>query len=144
MRWRYACGIADDLAVGDCVVPTRVQTLDGVTSKLGAGGYASPDAGMTDRIAAALQRGRVPFRLGKSVSVPATFWHGDEKQIDPDTIALELEFAAFCHCAQSVGIKAGGLFVISDTKTQGLLDKTIPCDPRMLEAFRAVKGHAEQ
>jgi hypothetical protein len=78
------------------------------------------------------------------VSVPATFWHGDETCVDPDVIALELEFAAFCHCAHTLGIKAGGLLVISDTRQQGLLDERPPRDPIMLEAFRAIKDQWER
>jgi hypothetical protein len=136
-----AYGIAEETRVGDLVLPTKVQTLDGVTAKLGAGPYVSPDAGMVESMATALAGRSIPFRRGKSVSVPATFWHGDETQIDPDALALELEFAAFCHCARTVGLKAGGLLVISDTRDHGLLDKRIPCDRKMVEAFRAVKEH---
>jgi hypothetical protein len=140
----YAFGIAQNLRVGDCVLPIQVQTLDGVTTRLGAGPYTTPSSEMIEMVSTVLQRRHIPFQTGKSVSVPATFWHGDETQIDPDAIALELEFAAFCHCAHAVGIKAGGLFVISDTKKQGLLDKRPPRDPIMIEAFRAIKEHWEQ
>ena len=139
-----AFGISNDMKVGDCVVPTQVQTLDGVTAKLGAGPYTAPSPDMVEMISGALERRHIPFRRGKSVSVPATFWHGDETQIDFDAIALELEFAAFCHCAQAVGIKAGGIFIISDTKEQGLLDERPPRDPRMIEVFQAIKEHWEQ
>jgi purine-nucleoside phosphorylase len=141
----YACGIADNLQVGDCVIPTKVQTLDGVTAKLGAEAYTSPDAEMTEMIAAALQHHHIPVHKGKSASVPATLWHGDETLIDPDAIALELEYAAFCYCAHEVGIKAGGLFVISDTKDHDLLDDSrIPRDPIMLAAFRVIKEQWEK
>jgi len=139
----YAYGIAEDMQVGDCVLPTQVQALDGVTSRLGAEAYTAPSKEMTEMISGALQRNDVSFRSGKSVSVPATFWHGDESRIDSDAIALELEYATFCHCAHAVGIKAGGIFVISDTKQRGLLN-TIPRDPRMLEAFQAIKEHWER
>jgi purine-nucleoside phosphorylase len=140
----YAYGIPEDIQVGDCVLPTRVQTLDGVTAKLGAGAYTAPSKEMTEMISGVLQRNHIPFRSGKSVSVPATLWHGDESRIDSDAIALELEYAAFCHCAHVAGIKAGGLFIISDTRQQGLLEKRTPRDPRMLDAFRAIKEHWER
>jgi purine-nucleoside phosphorylase len=139
----YACGIAEGMRVGDCVIPTQVQTLDGVTTKLGAEKYTLPHAEMTGMISEVLQRNSFPFRSGKSVSVPATFWHGDESQIDSDVIALELEFAAFCYCANAIGIKAAGIFIITDTREQGLLDKELPRDPRMIEAFRAIREHLE-
>lgn len=139
----HAYGIADDMQVGDCVLPTKVQTLDGVTARIGAGKYTAPDEEMTEMLSVALTQRRIPFRRGKSVSVPATFWHGDECQIDSDAIALELEFAAFCHCTESAGIKSGGLLIISDTEEKGLLDKSVPRDPKMLEAFRAIKDHWE-
>jgi len=135
----YAYGIADGMRVGDLVVPSQVQTLDGVTTRLGAGTYTAPNVEMTEIISGVLQRSQLPFLSGKTVSVPATFWHGDESQIDPDAVALELEFAAFCHCARTAGIKAGGLFVISDTRQQRMLDKGIHRDPRMIEAFRAIR-----
>ncbi len=134
-----AFGISNDMRVGDCIVPTQVQTLDGVSVKLGADPYTTPSPDMVEMISAALERRHIPFRRGKSVSVPATFWHGDETQMDLDAIALELEFAAFCHCAQAVGIKAGGILIISDTKEQGLPDERLPRDPRMIEAFQAIK-----
>lgn len=140
----YAYGIAKNMRVGDYVLPTQVQTLDGVSTRLGAGAYTAPSAEMTEMISGVLQQHHIPYHRGKGVSVPATFWHGDERQIDSDVIALELEYAAFCHCAHTVGIKAGGLFVISDTRQQGLLDKRPPRDPRMLEAFRAVKEYWER
>jgi purine-nucleoside phosphorylase len=140
-----AYGIAEHMQVGDCVVPTEVQTLDGVSTRLGAGLYTTPSAEMSEMTSEVLQRSHIPFQSGKSVSVPATFWHGDENQIDPDAIALELEYAAFCHCAHVVSIKAGGLFVISDTRQQGLLDDNRPTrDLRMLDAFRAIKEHWER
>lgn len=141
----YAYGIAEDIQIGDCVLPTRVQTLDGITTRLGAGTCTAPDAEMVEMISAVLQQHHIPYHKGKSVSVPATFWHGDESRIDSDVIALELEFAAFCHCANIAGIKAGGIFIISDTKYRGLLDDTRPPrDPRMVEIFRAIKEHRER
>jgi hypothetical protein len=140
----YAYGIAQSLRVGDCVVPNQVQTLDGVTARLGAGPYTTPNPKMIETISAVLKQRHIPFQTGKSVSVPATLWHGDETQIDPDAIALELEFAAFCHCSHAAGITAGGLLVISDTKEQGLLEKRPPRDPIMIDAFRAIKEHWEQ
>lgn len=139
----YAYGIPKDVSVGDCVVPTQVQTLDGVSSRLGAGPYATPSPTMTEMISSALERRSVPFRRGKTVSVPSTFWHGDESQIDSDALALELEFAAFCHSAHVVGIKAAGVLIISDTRAKGLLDERPPRDPRMIEAFQAIKEHWE-
>jgi hypothetical protein len=140
----YAYGIPESTKVGDCVIPTLVQTLDGVTTKLGAGAYTAPDSEMIEMISDVLHQNHIPFQSGKSVSVPATFWHGDESLIDSDAIALELEYAAFCHCAHNVGIKAGGLLVISDTRKQRLLDKRPPRDPIMLEAFEAIKKHWER
>jgi purine-nucleoside phosphorylase len=137
----YAYGIDDDLQIGDCVIPKRIQTLDGVSTRLGAGAYTTPSEEMIEMISKILKTRRIPFRTGKSVSVPATLWHGDESKIDSDVIALELEYAAFCHCARAAGIKAGGLFIISDTKKQGLLDERPPRDPKMLAAFRAIKEH---
>ena len=140
----YAFGFGDDTRVGDCVVPTCVQALDGVTARLGAGTHCTPDTELTASISDVLRQSGIPFRTGKSVSVPATFWHGDERDIEPDVIALEMEFAAFCHCAGVAGIKAGGLFEISDTETQGLLDRGLPRDATMLKVFRAIKTHWEQ
>ena len=136
----YAFGIVDDMHIGDCVVPSIVQSLDGVTARIGAGTHCMPDTDLTATISEVLQQSGVPFRSGKSVSVPATFWHGDESAIEADVIALEMEFAAFCHCARITGIKAAGLFEISDTKRQGLLDKGLPRDSMMLDAFRAIKA----
>lgn len=139
----YACGLADGMRVGDCVVPTQVQALDGVSARIGAGTYTAPDADLTSLISDALQQKQIAFRRGKSVSVPATFWHGNEKVIDPDAIALEMEFAAFCHCARVKGIKAAGVLVISDTRHQSLLDRDIPRDPMMIAAFQVIKTRLE-
>lgn len=137
----YAFGIPSDIQVGDCVIPTKVQTLDGVSASIGSGAYASPDPYMVKMISESLEHRNIQFREGKSVSVPATFWHGDKSNIDSDAIALELEFAAFCHCTKVLGIKAGGALIISDTKEKGLLDERPPRDPRMIEAFQAIKEY---
>lgn len=140
----YAGALAEGLRIGECVVPVEVQALDGVTAKLGGGPYATPDPDLVETITSALDHQHLPFRRGKTVSVPATFWHGDETQIDPDALAVELELAAWCHCARTMGIKTAGILTISDTSEMGLLDERPPCDPAMITAFQAVLDYWER
>jgi hypothetical protein len=138
-----AYGLASGLRIGDRVLPLRTQTLDGISVQLGAGSYTIPNLELSEDVAAALRSAGLSFHTGTSVSVPATFWHGDESRIDPDALALELEFAAFCHCARAAGLRTAGLLVISDTRDHGLLDRGLPHDPEMVAAFRAVKQYRQ-
>jgi hypothetical protein len=80
------------------------------------------------------------FRQGPTVSVPATFWHGDETLHTPGAIALECEFAATCYCSAQLGLRAAGVFVISDTAEQDMLDGSrVHWHPRVVEAFNAIR-----
>jgi purine-nucleoside phosphorylase len=86
----------------------------------------------------------IPRRIGKSVSVPATFWHGDERRIDPNVLALELELASLCYCAKKLGMKAAGLLVISDTREQRLVDKRPSIDSTMINVFQSLRSSLQR
>jgi hypothetical protein len=74
----------------------------------------------------ALTLAGIQYQEGTTVSVPATFWHGDESKLAHDVMALECEFAAFCHCSTLLGLHGAGVLVISDTLETGLLDFSRP------------------
>ncbi len=121
-----AQGRVKGLEKGACVVPRKTQCLDGVCRILGAEEYTEPHTDLRARILASLERSGVPYQEGTTVSIPATFWHGDESKLAPDVIALECEFAAFSHCSAVLGLHSAGAFVISDTLETGLLDPSGP------------------
>jgi hypothetical protein len=93
---------------------------------LGAEEYTEPHTDLRGRILASLERSGVQYQEGTTVSVPASFWHGDESKLAPDVIALECEFAAFSYCSAVLGLHSAGAFVISDTVETGLLDPSGP------------------
>lgn len=137
-----AYGKAVDLKVGDYVIPTRTQCMDGVSQLLGAGEYTQPDPELTRDVVCALDAAGLSARQGPTVSVPSTFWHADETLHAQDTIALECEFAGTCYCGAKLGLKVAGVFVISDTAKQDMLDESrIPRQPRVVEAFNAIKKY---
>jgi nucleoside phosphorylase len=135
-----AQGRAKGLNTGSCIVPRRTQSLDGVSGMLGAGEYTEPDPDLRTAVLDALTRAGLQYQEGTTVSVPATFWHGDESKLAPDVIALECEFAAFCHCSTLLGLHGAGVLVISDTLETGLLDcSRPPVHEVMLGALGALK-----
>ncbi|MCG8643363.1 MAG: hypothetical protein MI862_26790 [Desulfobacterales bacterium] len=86
------------------------------------------------------KKANLEFTSGTSVSVPATFWHGDESKHAPDVIALECEFATFCYCSKKLNLSSAGVFVISDTEKQDLLDHSRPSPhPRITQEIQAIK-----
>jgi len=87
-----------------------------------------------------MSKAKLKYKKGPSVSVPATFWHGDESIHESDIIALECEFATFCHCSTELGLSAAGIFVISDTEEQDLLDRSSPSPhPKIIQGLQAIK-----
>ncbi|UCB51577.1 MAG: hypothetical protein JSV10_06160 [Candidatus Zixiibacteriota bacterium] len=140
-----AQGRSKGLNKGSYVVPRRTQCLDGVSRILGAGEYTEPDRGMRAALLDALTRAGLQYQEGTTVSVPATFWHGDESRLAPDVIALECEFAAFCHCSALLGLHGAGVLVINDTLETGLLDSSgPPVHEIMLGALEAVQGNLQR
>ncbi len=110
-----AHGKAKGMQVGDYVIPIKTQCCDGVTKILGSENFTEPDFTLVDKITNAMRKANLEFTSGTSVSVPATFWHGDESKHAPDVIALECEFATFCYCSKKLNLSSAGVFVISDT-----------------------------
>lgn len=135
-----AQGKVKGMKVGDFVIPTKTQCSDGVAKSLGSENFIEPDPLLVEKITNAMKKADLEFSAGTSVSVPATFWHGDESKHASDVIALECEFATFCHCSKKLNLSAAGIFVISDTVDQGLLDNTRPSPfPKLIQGFKAIR-----
>jgi len=135
-----AQGKGKDIQVGDYVIPTQTQCCDGIAKTLGSEDLTEPDLVLVDKVSEAMKSANLEFTAGLTVSVPATFWHGDESKHASDVIALECEFATFCHCSKELGLSAAGLFVISDTEERDLLDDSrLSPHPRMVQGLQAIK-----
>lgn len=135
-----AQGKGKGIKVGDYVIPTKTQCCDGVAKLLGSENYTEPDSTLVGKITNAMRKANLEFTEGTSVSVPATFWHGDESKHASDIIALECEFATFCYCSKKLTLSSAGIFVISDTEEQDLLDNSRPSPfPGMVQIIQAMK-----
>jgi uridine phosphorylase len=135
-----AGALADHLSVGDYVLPAEIRCLDGVATALGAELYARPDGPLRARLGRALADVGEEYVEGPTVSVPAVLWHGDRRRRAPEAIAVEIELAAFCHCAERLDLPAAGLLVISDTADHTLRDNQDIRYTRTVAAFKALSG----
>lgn len=135
-----AYGIASQLRVADCVVPTKVRALDGFCQAIGSPDWALPHADERARLTVALGAAAESYIEAPTASVPSTFFHGPESALPPDAIALEIETAAFFHIAAATGIRAAAALVISDTAAHSLRDDRLSRDQRTLAIFEALRG----
>ena len=134
-----AYGRHPELRVADCVVPTKVRCLDGFSIAVGAANYVHPDPDLRDQLLGALRTAGESFREGPTVSVPSTFFHGDEAQIPPEVLALEIEAASFLHVANRNSLSAAAVLIISDNATHSLRDDRATRDERILRVFNALR-----
>lgn len=134
-----AYGIAPQLRVADCILPTRVRCLDGFCGAVGAPDWVAPDPAAYASLASALDRVGESFIEGPTASVPSTFFHGDASLVPADALALEIETAAFLHAAAVIGIQCAAALVVSDTTTHSLRDDRSSRDDRLLRIFMGIR-----
>jgi uridine phosphorylase len=134
-----AYGRRSDLQVGDCVIPTKICCLDGFSAAVGPEPDAHPDPGLRGELIAALRAAREPIQEGPTVSVPSTFFHGDEARIPPEAIALEIEGASFLHIAGRLSMAAAAALVVSDTVDHTLRDDRVSRDERIVRVLQAIR-----
>jgi uridine phosphorylase len=139
-----AYGIHAELRIADCVVPTKVRCLDGFSQAVGGADWAHPDPGLRHEVMAALHAAGEAFSEGPTVSVPSTFYHGNESLLPPDALALEIELGAFFHVGAATAIRCAAALVISDNATCTLLDKRDSRDERLIAIFNAIRGLHER
>jgi hypothetical protein len=134
-----AYGIQPELQIADCVVPTKVRCLDGFTQTVGATEWSHPDADMRQKVIAALQAANECFSEGPTVSVPSTFYHGDESLLPPNALVLEIELGAFFHVGAATAIRCAAVLVVSDNATHSLQDSRTSRDERLIGIFNALR-----
>lgn len=135
-----AFGIADYLRVGDYVIPTKVQALEGLLKVLFEVDYSYPDSELRDKVEQSLITTEERYSTGKTVSVPCTFAHPDKSKYDEDVIGLEMELSSILHFSKQLGIQCAGILVISDTKDHGLLDDQTLVDNKWTNVFTMMQS----
>lgn len=134
-----AFGIADDLKVGDYIIPNKVQALEGVLKVLFEADYSYPDPEFGMKIEHSFGAAGERYFHGKTVSVPCTFAHPDKSKYDKDVIGLEMELSSILHFSKRLGILCAGVLVISDTKDHGLLDDRTIVDKKWVNGFKVIQ-----
>jgi len=134
-----ALGIDENLKIGDYVIPSKVQALDGVLKVIFDVDYSYPDPEFRKKIEQSFRVIEESFFEGKTVSVPCTFAHPDKSKYDEDVIALEMELSAAFHFSRQLGIQCAGILVISDTYDHGLLDDRTIVYKKWVNAFKVIQ-----
>lgn len=98
---------------------------------------------MVQKIVDAIDNNNEKYILGKTVSVPATFFKPAKEKNDSDCIALEMEFSAICYVSEKLGTKCGGILIISDTEEHSLLDDQSLVHKKWENSFKIIKGSFE-
>lgn len=135
-----ALGIDENLKIGDYVIPSEVQALEGLLKVIFDVDYSYPDAELKKKIEQSLRVIEETYFEGKTVSVPCTFAHPDKSKYDEDVIALEMELSAIYHFSRQLGIQCAGILVVSDTKDHGLLDDRTVVYEKWVNGFKAIQS----
>ncbi|MEN6462254.1 MAG: hypothetical protein ABFC94_12905 [Syntrophomonas sp.] len=133
-----AYGMEKQIAVGDFILPSRIQCLDGVASTLDNNEFSYPDAGLRTWVGKLFIENEISIWQGDTVSVPTTFYHPSSDKYDREVIALEMELASLCHYAFKTGIKACGVLVVSDTENHSLLADHELTNRNIIRAFQMI------
>ena len=135
----YAFSFNEDAKVGDYFISTYVQSLDGIVQSIDGVDESYPDENMLNEIMNKFDHSQIAYLTGMSVSVPCCLWSIDNKLINKNAVALEMEYASFCHFCKKLGIQGAGFFVISDTRNYSLLDDQTLSKENLVKGFYALK-----
>ena len=135
-----AYGIGKGIAIGDYIIPDKVQALDGLLKVVFDVDYSEPNKDINAIIKNALDTNKEKYYEGKTVSVPSTFFHPSKTKFDEDVIALEMEFSSVCHISKMLNMKCGGVFIVSDNEDHTLLEDRTVVNRRWLSIFKMIKG----
>lgn len=139
-----AYGIKREIEIGSYVIPNKVQALDGLLKVVFNIDYSKPDEIVVKKIKNALDINNEKYMEGKSVSVPSTFFQPAKDKLDDDNIALEMEFSSICHLSDKLGMKCGGILIISDNEEHTLLDDKTLLYKRWVNLFGILKRYFDE
>jgi len=133
-----AFGMLSEMKVGDFVIPSKIQALDGIIKLCENESYALPDYSFLHKIKSIFDEKDILYYSGKSISIPSVFVKPKKELYDNDLIALEMELASVCYYAKKLDIKSAGVLVISDTVNKTLLDSQKDRYESMYLAFKTI------
>lgn len=112
----------NSLDIGSVIVPDQIQALDGLVNGIEKIEITYPDADSLLKVKYFLERNLIPFRVGKTVSIPGVFVKPEKKFYHTDVIALEMESSSLFYYAKKNNIKAAAIHVVSDNANHHLYE----------------------
>ncbi len=131
-----ALGINPTLEVGDCVILTETQALEGVLQFLENTSYSYPDNNLSTDIMVILDKKELAFTKVKVVSVISSFAQTNWKCFDNDVDVLEMETSCLFHYAKKLDMKSVAVLIISDTKDHKIYYSQEERYKKMIKVFR--------
>ena len=110
------------LDIGSVIVPDQIQALDGLVNGIEKTEITYPDVDSFLKVKQILEKNRIQFRVGKTVSIPGVFVKPGIELYHKDTIALEMESSCLFHYAKKNNIKAAAIHVVSDNSKYKLYE----------------------
>lgn len=138
-----AFGISKEIKVGDYVIPNNIQALDGLVKVISDEDYCRPNKFLVQKIIDTMDKNKESYIVGKTISVPSTFFHPSKEKIDEDCIALEMEFSSICYVAETLEMKCGGILIISDNEGHSLLDDQSLVYEKWTNSFIMLKDYLD-
>jgi len=139
-----AYGIEKGIEIGSYVIPNKVQALEGLLKVVFDVDYTKPNKLVTQKIKNALDINNEIYIEGKSVSVPSTFFQPPKDKLDVDNIALEMEFSSISYLSEKLGMKCGGILIISDNEEHSLLEDKTLVYKKWINSFKILKKHFDK
>lgn len=93
------------------------------------------------KIVTAVDKNNERYILGKTVSVPSTFFQPPKEKLDADCIALKMEFSSICYVSEKLKMKCAGIFIISDNGEHSLLDDQSLVYKKWTNSFKMLKHY---
>lgn len=113
------CGaIADDLEVGDIIIPLEIKRLEGTSYHyMPASQHAQPDKTLTKALRTFLSQQNVDFHTGKTVTTDAVYRQTLNKELswrDEGILGVDMEMSALLTVASFYSLPAVCMLVVSD------------------------------
>lgn len=139
-----AYGIKKGIEIGSYVIPNNVQALEGLLKVVFEVDYSKPNKLIVQKIKNALDINNKQYYVGKTVSVPCTFFHPNRNEVDTDSIALEMEFSSLCYISEKLEMKCGGILIISDNEEHSLLEDNTVVYNNWFNSFKILKKYFDE
>lgn len=138
-----AFGLKKGIEIGSYVIPNCVQALDGLIKIISEENYTKPNKHLLKKIVNVIDKNNEKYNLGKTVSVPSTFFQPSKENLDTDCIALEMEFSSICYVSEKLEMKCGGILIISDNEEHSLLDDQSLVYKKWINSFIMLKNYLD-